>query len=113
MIYTQDGMQHMFFGFRHFKEMYCVLDHAWRDPTPTYSEGSIIPEYSNPEFITNSLQQQMQAFQKLAEFKAESNTFMTQQQFQQQQNQIPSSQQEFLQQQQSLQSEPPLYPYLG
>jgi len=118
VIYTKDGMQHMFFDFKYFDEMYCVLDHAWRDTNPTYLPGTAPLHYTSQEFIDNALKQQMQAYQQISEFKQTSSAQFSQQQFEKQQFADPSGDifdPNFFAQQQSLQQDlaEPLYPVLS
>ena len=68
--------------------MYCVLDHAWRDPAPKYLEGNSSLNYTMDEFISNSMSKQVQAFQQISEFKQASDAQFAQQQFDQQQQKL-------------------------
>jgi len=118
VIFTNDGMQHLFFDIKYFKEFYCVLDHLWRNPKPTYEGTTQTPVYSSPNFINNSLKQQMEAYQKILEYKQSCNQSFSQQQFDTQQQQFSQFAGEFydpdfFHQQQNLQQDAaPLYPVL-
>lgn len=109
----------MFFDFKYFSEMYCVLDHAWRDPKPKYLNGDKLPQYATEEFITMSQQHQMKAYNQIMSFKQSSDAHFAQQQFEQQQNSSQNYDPNFFEQQQSLfqqqnfSNTPPLYPDLN
>lgn len=113
-------MQHMFFDFKYFSEMYCVLDHAWRNTKPKYLNGDIVPQYATEEFITMSLQHQMRAYNQIMKFKQSSDQQFAQQQFAQQHTSSQNFDPNFFEQQQTLlqqhnyqSNNPPLYPNLS
>jgi len=76
VVYTNDNMQHMVFGIKHFKEMFAVLDYCWRNPSPLYQAipGAIsnsIPNYATPQYLLQSQQLQLRALQELSTLRLE------------------------------------------
>ena len=123
IIYTKDKMQHMLFDCKHASELFNVLDHAWREPEPQFLDPeSPPPPYASADFIEQSMQQQMTAYQAISQYREEANQqiALQQQRFQK----IPddpatsallgdaSEYEGFLAQQQAL-HQSPLYPILS
>ena len=69
ILYTFDGMQHRIFGCKFIKELYCVLDHVWRAPTPKFMNDKI-PPYADPEYIREALEKQGEARHQVMKYRA-------------------------------------------
>ena len=62
-------MEHRIYDCRYIRELYCVLDHAWRNPKPKYLGGDTPPGYTNENFIHTALGQQLKARQEVIDFR--------------------------------------------